>query len=589
MKIALLALNAKFIHTNLAVHSLKRYYDTYKKNTITELEVKEFTINNDLDQVLRSLAKGQYDCVFASAYIWNIHQLDQLFEDYKKLFPDAKVIFGGPEVTYDPIKQLESKPYLDAIIFGEGEKIFLEVVEQIQELGFHEGIKRVPGTAYRTGAICVANEPMPPIEPLDLLPFPYENSQMFDNRIIYYESSRGCPYRCSYCLSSAVKGLRHLSFERVKEDMLWFLDRKVPQVKFVDRTFNALKTHALPILEFLIKNDNGITNFHFEITATQLDESYYQILKHSRPGLFQFEVGIQTTHEPTMHAIQRPMGFEKVKEACMRIMDIGGIHLHVDLIAGLPYETFERFLNSFDDVYSIGADQLQLGFLKILKGTPISDEIQKHKYQIRTHAPYEVLENRYISFQELSRLKDMEALLEYYDNSGKFKLSLKYLMKKANQKPSAFYMSMVEYFDKNAYFDSPIGTYRLYELLYDFHVHKYGESDLFKDVLKADYYYSNMKGDRELFNYNVWPNFNEWRLSLLKNADFVAEYLGIHDSIPPKQILKNVTFATFMYDIMSLISSDFKTCEQKNTVMVFDYSKPAHVTMRCVEDHWITP
>lgn len=588
MKIALVALNSKFIHTNLAIHSLKRYFDVYKKNTTCDIEVKEFTINNDLDLVLRTLIKGQYDCVFVSAYIWNIHQLDQLFENYKKIAPESLVIFGGPEVTYDPVKQLESKSHIDAVVFGEGEKIFLELVELIHEIGFDEGVRKVAGVAYRIDSICVANEPMAPIEPLDLLPFPYESPDIFDNRIVYYESSRGCPYSCSYCLSSAVKGLRHLSFERVKTDLQWFLDRKVAQVKFVDRTFNALKAHAIPILEFLIEHDNGVTNFHFEITATQLDERYYEILKHARAGLFQFEVGIQTTYEPTMHAIQRPMGFQQVKDACKHILEIGGIHLHVDLIAGLPYETFERFLMSFDDVYSIGADQLQLGFLKILKGTPISSEIQKHGYLIRSQAPYEVLANRYITFDELSKLKDIETLLEYYDNSGKFKLSIHYFMKKASLSPSAFYQNMVDYFHLNAYFDAPIGTYRLYEILYAYFVHQYGESDLFKDLLKADYYYANMKGDRELFVYPIWPNFNEWRLSLLKDEKFVAEYLDIHDSIQPKQILKNVTFVTFMYDIMSLVSSDFETCDKKLTVMVFDYSKASHVNMRRVEDHWIT-
>ena len=302
--------------------------------------------------------------------------------------------------------------------------------------GNNLGFEKTNGIAYRMNKLqssdIVINPAMQLIEPLDKIPFPYDTLETFENRIVYYESARGCPYSCSYCLSSASQGVRYLGFERVKSDLKFFMVNKLNQVKFVDRTFNSNKRHALPILEYLIENDNGITNFHFEITATLLDEDYFNVLKNARPGLFQFEIGIQTTYQPTMYAIHRPIDFHKLKLVCHKLIEMGGIHIHVDLIAGLPFETYARFLKSFDDVYEIGAEQLQLGFLKILKGTLLSQEISQHGYKIRAEAPFEVLCNNYISFDELSTLKDIETLIEYYPNSGKFKHALNYFMNKMN-------------------------------------------------------------------------------------------------------------------------------------------------------------
>jgi radical SAM superfamily enzyme len=346
----------------------------------------------------------------------------------------------------------------------------------------------------------------------------------------------------------------------------------VDQVKFVDRTFNTSKGHALEIFRYLIEKDNGITNFHFEITATLLDEDYFDVLKHARPGLFQFEVGIQTTHQPTMHAIQRPMSFSLLREKCLEILAMGNIHLHVDLIAGLPYETFERFLTSFDDVYQIGAHQLQLGFLKVLKGTAISRELDLHAYKVRHNAPYEVLSNKYIDFESLCVLKEMETLLEYYSNSGKFIHSMAFFMKKQNAKPSAFFIGLAEYFNKNGYFSSPVGTYRLYEILYGYYVETFEESDLFKDLLKVDYYFANLKGQRALFNYEDMPNFNAKRLELLGTEHFQKNVLMLKERQSAKQILKNVEFITLKYDIMALIQNDYEQVVEMANVIMFDYT-----------------
>ncbi len=572
MKVLLMSLNSKFIHTNLAIRSIKKYYETYHKSPDVVLEVKEYTINNDMDSVLRDVSKGEYTHIFASAYIWNIESLSLLFSNFSKINQTTKIIFGGPEVTYNAGEQLERHPFLDAVIIGEGEQSFGELLENMVKYGDALGLGRTRGIAYRTcrnlGAEIVINDPMPLIEPLDRIPFPYDALKSFENRIIYYESTRGCPYSCSYCLSSASLGVRYLSLERVKSDLTVFLQNNVSQVKFVDRTFNAKKSHALPILEFLIKNDNGITNFHFEITGTLLDEDYLCVLKNARPGLFQFEIGVQTTYQPTMYAIHRPIEFDKLKHICRALIEMGGIHIHLDLIAGLPFETFKRFLKSFDDVYDIGAEQLQLGFLKILKGTLLSQEISQHGYKIRSQAPFEVLSNNYMSFEELSKLKDIEMLIEYYPNSGKFKHSLVFFMNKMTLLPSDFFMKMSQYFNQNDYFSSPIGTYRLYEILCEYYFSIYGESDLFKDLLKVDYYYARLKGQRALFNYVEIPNFNNRRIDILKDLDFVTLHFGDQSKEIGKHLLKNVAFITLNYDIIALIKNGYKDVDMQPQLSV---------------------
>ena len=474
-------------------------------------------------------------------------------------------------MSFDPIQQLAHKTYLDAVIYGEGEKVFSDLVMHIQNHTFEAACAITQGVAYKTESDIKMNPPMPLINPLDKIPFSYDANTPLENKIIYYESSRGCPYSCSYCLSSASEGVRYLSFERVKEDLLFFLSAKVPQVKFVDRTFNAHKKHALPILEFLIENDNGITNFHFEITATLLDDAYFDVLKQARPGLFQFEVGIQTTHQPTMHAIHRPIAFERLKANCLKLLEMGGIHLHVDLIAGLPYEDFQRFLQSFDDVFEIGAHQLQLGFLKIIKGTKLSETQALHGYTHHEEPPYEVLFNRYISFNELSQLKAIERLVEYYYNSGKFIHALKYFMKRQNRRPSYFFLEFALFFETHDYFSSAIGTYRLYELLYAYYASVYGEDDLFKDLLKVDYYGAHLKGQKPLFNYVELPNFNNKRFEWLKDDAFIEKYFYAEPMQSAKERLKKLEFITLNYDIMALIQSGYTEIKAETTVIMFDY------------------
>lgn len=579
-----MSLNSKYIHSNLAIAYLKKYYQSYHGDADITLITKEYTINNEMDEVLRDIVKGHYTHIFASVYIWNVSELNILFSNFRQINHTCKIIFGGPEVSFNPEQQLTSKTFLDAVIYGEGEKVFSELLVQMKNQTFESACAITRGVAYKTEVGNKINPPMPLINPLDHIPFPYDEVIHLDNRIIYYESSRGCPYSCSYCLSSASDGVRYLSIERVKEDLMFFLNANVPQVKFVDRTFNAHKKHALPILQFLIDNDNGITNFHFEITATLLDDTYFDVLKQARVGLFQFEVGIQTTHQPTMHAIHRPIAFERLKENCLRLLEMGGIHLHVDLIAGLPYESFDRFLQSFDDVFNIGAHQLQLGFLKIIKGTKLAETLEIHGYSKHQEPPYEVLFNQYISFEELSQLKAIERLVEYYSNSGKFTHALRYFMKRQDLRPSIFFMGFVDYFEANDYFSSAIGTYRLYELLYAYYASIYGDDDVFKDLLKVDYYGAHLKGQKPLFNYVELPNFNNKRFELLKDEVFIQKYFQSESMQSPKERLKKLEFITLNYDIIALIQSGYTEINAETTVIMFDYQ--SHDSAKMYKIDW---
>lgn len=587
MKILLMTLNSKFIHSNLAIKYIERYWRENHESeyNMIELDVKEYTINNDMDHILRDIHKGRYDAVFASAYIWNIDPLSIIFSNYKEINPKSLIIFGGPEVSYDPVDQLLKHDYLDGVICGEGEHSFSELLIQFSKEGVNLEGAFIKGMSTRSHPISAE---VIKIDDLDSIPFPYVDLKEYDNRIVYYESSRGCPYSCSYCLSAASRGVRYFSLERVFSDMNFFLEAKIPQVKFVDRTFNINKNHAMPIMEHLVIHDNGITNFHFEITADLLDEDYFKLISKARNGLFQFEIGIQSTNQPTTVAINRPISFDTLKEKTKTLIQTEKAHVHVDLIAGLPYESFERFLLSFDEVYEIGADQLQLGFLKLLKGTPLYNDRNRYNYLVRKEPPFEVLENTFISFDELTKLKEMEKLVEWFYNSKKFHHSINYFIKRSGMSPSTFFLEMATYFNMNGYFDAPISTYRLFEILYGYYSSRHDDVELFNDLLKYDYYASNLKGQRELFHYENLPNFNQNRLDVLKNEKFVKSFNADYLGLAPKQILKNVEFITLKYDIMALIQSNYRSTPKKLCIIMFDYAV-SNMTLHGFKSYKIKP
>lgn len=578
MKILLTTLNSKFIHSNLALHYMKACHEANKKNSknVIDLELKEYTINNDLDDVLWDLFKGHYDIIFVSAYIWNIEALDVLLTNLKKVQPKVKIILGGPEVTFDPSDQIIRKNYLDGIIIGEGEKTFLELIEVLSKSpSFFLSGEKLAGLIYKLNDLLVDGGKRPLIENLDDIPFPYSSLSDLNHRILYYETTRGCPYNCAYCLSSALKSVRYFSIERIKKDLKFFLDSNVPQVKFVDRTFNLNKEHALPILAYLLENDNGITNFHFETTASLLDEDYFDLIRRSRNGLFQFEIGVQSTNETTLQLVNRSISLEKLIRNTEKLLEIGVAHVHLDLIAGLPGEGYDRFLKSFDDVYKIGADHLQVGFLKLLKGTPLYQEREKYGYIVRNQAPYEVLSNASITFEELSKLKEIEKLVESYHNSGKFKQSLLFLMQTQFERPSQMFEMMQQYWHINNYYDAPVSGYKLYEVVYDFYsslknVHE-EQREIFKDLLKLDYYVSKMKGQKPLFAYSQDEKFNAKRLHLLKNTEWLSQNAAHYVSHSAKQILKNVEFVFFQYDIIAMIESGYQKVRKEGTIIMIDF------------------
>ena len=428
-KILLVALNAKYIHTNPAIHSLNSYAKKYKEN----LDLEEFTINNHLDDIIETIYKKRPYMIGFSCYIWNIDMITRIIPELKKVMPDVKIWFGGPEVSYNPIEYLNKYKELDGLVIGEGEQTFLELLNYyIEEWG---ELSEIKGIAYKETAHLDNKKGFEGVKvteqrkasQLNDLPFLYENIDEFKNRIIYYESSKGCPFSCSYCLSSVDRKVRLRDLDLVKKELKIFLEHEVAQVKFIDRTFNCNKKHAMAIWEFIKENDNGITNFHFEISADLLSEEELELLRSMRPGQVQFEIGIQSTNSRTLKAINRQMDLEKLASNVEVIRKEHNIHQHLDLIAGLPYEDYKSFAKSFNDVYAMKPNQLQLGFLKILKGSPIERDSEVYSIVYQEIPPYEVLFTKWLSYDELIKLKGISKMIEVYYNSDQFNYSMDYL------------------------------------------------------------------------------------------------------------------------------------------------------------------
>ena len=419
MKIILTAVNAKYIHSNLAVYTLQASAE--KAGVFPE--IREFTINQSKDSMLRSLFLARADVVCVSCYIWNISIVEDLITEYHKISPKTKIWLGGPEVSYHAEEMLEQYPFLAGIMKGEGEVTFREIAVyyQNQENGMEgKTLEEIHGITYRDADGAVKSNPWRPVMDLSEVDFPYANLKKFENRIIYYESSRGCPFSCSYCLSSIDKRLRFRNLDLVKKELAFFLEQKVPQVKFVDRTFNCKKDHAMAIWKFIAEHDNGVTNFHFEIAADLITEEELELLNTLRPGLVQLEIGVQSTNERTIKEIRRTMKFSEVARIVSEVRSGGNIHQHLDLIAGLPYEDMESFHRSFNDVYALRPQQLQLGFLKVLKGSYMEEKAVEYQLVFQERPPFEVLSTKWLSYEDVIRLKGIEEMVEVHYNSGQF-------------------------------------------------------------------------------------------------------------------------------------------------------------------------
>ena len=461
MKILLTACNAKYIHSNLAVYDLQAYASEYTDYVI----LKEYTINQQKDDIMRDIYLEHPDVVCVSCYIWNISFVKELMADLAKILPDADFWAGGPEVSYDAEKFLSENPEFTGVMVGEGEETFQELSGYYVKKN-PEKLENITGICYRDGEKIIHNG-WRQIMDLSSIPFIYKDLSEFKNRIIYYESSRGCPFSCSYCLSSVDKKLRFRDIEMVKKELQFFIDHKVPQVKFVDRTFNCKHDHAMAIWKYINDHDNGVTNFHFEISADLLREEELQEMSTMRPGLIQLEIGVQSTNPDTIKAIHRTMDFEKLKGIVDRIHSFGNIHQHLDLIAGLPYEDYDSFRNSFNDVYALKPQQLQLGFLKVLKGSHMMEMCREYGIVYKNREPYEVLSTKWLDYGHVLKLKNVENMVEVYYNSGQFQKTLEYA---ESFFPDAFsiYEGLGIFYMEKGYGDVSHTRMRRYEILLEY-------------------------------------------------------------------------------------------------------------------------
>lgn len=471
MKILLTAINAKYIHSNLAVYSLQAYAEAQGH----KIERAEYTINNQLDDILEKIYCQKPDVLIFSCYIWNIEYVRELAAEFHKLRPEVPIWVGGPEVSFETERFLKENPAITGIMMGEGERTLTELCTSFEQ---ESSLEKIDGISYRRGDGTVAVQPLHSLLPMDELPFCYANLQDFEHRIIYYESSRGCPFSCSYCLSSVDKKLRFRSLPLVYRELQFFIDAKVPQVKFVDRTFNCRHEHAMGIWNYIKEHDNGITNFHFEISADLLREDELELISDMRPGLIQLEIGVQSTNGATIREIHRTMRLEDVYRAVNRVKAGKNIHQHLDLIAGLPYEDYDTFHRSFNDVYRMKPDQLQLGFLKVLKGSLMEKEAEKYGIMHKEKEPYEVLSTNWLSYKEVLRLKMVESMVEVYYNSGQFQNTLEYLVPQFAD-AFTFYEKLGAFYEKKGYSEISHSRMRRYEILLEF---LREETDLDADV-----------------------------------------------------------------------------------------------------------
>lgn len=464
LKILLAACNAKYIHSNLAVYNLKSCSGEYSPNVV----IKEYTINQIQDDILKDIYLEQPDVICFSCYIWNISFVKELVPDLKKILPHVDFWAGGPEVSYDAVEFLKKNPAFFGVMVGEGEETFHELAGYYIERK-PENLKEIRGVAFHdeTKVPDIAHTGWRELMDLSKVPFAYSNLTEFKNRIIYYESSRGCPFSCSYCLSSIDKKLRFRDIELVKKELQFFIDNKVPQVKFVDRTFNCKHDHAMAIWRYITEHDNGITNFHFEISADLLREEELALMKTMRPGLIQLEIGVQSTNPQTIKAIRRTMDFEKLKGIVDQIHSFGNIHQHLDLIAGLPYEGYESFHKSFCDVYALRPEQFQLGFLKVLKGSHMMEMTGEYQILYKDREPYEVLSTTWLTYGEILGLKMVESMVEVYYNSGQFKHTLVFL-EQYFEDPFRMYEALGRFYEKKGYSEISHSRMRRYEILMEF-------------------------------------------------------------------------------------------------------------------------
>ena len=653
MRFLLCGINAKYIHSNLAIFSLKAYADR-KKIPGAEIILKEYTINNYVEDILQDLYEEKADVVIFSCYIWNISFVRELAAELKKVSPDVKIWAGGPEVSYAANKFLMENPAFDLIMQGEGEEVFSElicltveekcrikdvykqseskkvlsgIVEKRYSIERKQAVKeekdiedkhfagednvyptnyidmsklqKLQGIAVRDflgeaalgnaesnigNKTKIINTGFATLMDMDTIPFVYEDFHLFEHKILYYETSRGCPFCCSYCLSSVDKTVRFRSLPIVKKELDAFLEAKVPQVKFVDRTFNCNRQRAIDIWSYLVEHDNGITNFHFEISSDLLGEEELELFAKMRPGLIQLEIGVQSTNGETVDAIHRHMDLEKLFHYVDRVHALGNIHQHLDLIAGLPYENYERFGVSFDDLYAHKPDQLQLGFLKVLKGTMMEEEVKKYSILYRNQPPYEVLGTKWLSYDEIILLKGVEELVELYYNSGQYTLTLKYAVP-FFESPFRFYEMFSAWYRGKGYHKLNHNRLEKYNILREFlreHIDE-NEWDTLDEIMLYDMYLrENVKG-RPAWAKDTAQYKKEWKALYREQGEKLFPedvQAGIYDS---KRAANQSHIEVFEINIKKFEQSG--QVEKKQVFCLFDYSRrnPLNRAARTVE------
>lgn len=560
MKILLVAINAKYIHSNLAVYNLAAYAKEYEK----EIEIVEFTINQYEEYISEEIYKKKPDLIAFSCYIWNFTYVRELVGDLNKLLPNVPIWLGGPEVSFDTQELLEQFPQIKGVMIGEGEKTFYELASCYIKKNID--LKSIRGLIYRNDSNSIETNPPREMMNMDDIPFCYTNLDKFENKIIYYETSRGCPFSCSYCLSSIDKRVRFRSVDLVKEELSHFIDNRIPQVKFVDRTFNCNAKHSREIWRYILEHDNGITNFHFEIAADLLKDEDLEIMSKMRPGLIQLEIGVQSTNVTTIGEINRAMDFYMLKDVVEKINQMGNIHQHLDLIAGLPFEGYESFKNSFNDVYSLRPEQLQLGFLKVLKGSYMHEMADEYGIVYRTNPVYEVLYTKWLNHDELLRIKKVEEMVELYYNSRQFTNTVE-VIADLFESPFSFYQMLGDFYEERGYLGVSQSRMTRYDILLEFAA-KYDENNIhrYKELLLYDLYLRENLKSRPSWA----PDLTKYK-EIIKNFYFKEDeernYLANYEGFNHKQISK-------MTHIEVLSGSVAKSANQEHKVMVlFDYNR----------------
>lgn len=599
MKFLLVAINAKYIHSNLGIYSLKAYAEKELRKkkkaalagtgklvssvaeagaqgaeweadgaVVTEtqsvagvssgqvqVEIAEYTINHQMDQILQDIYRRKPDVIGFSCYIWNIQYIRPFLKDIPKVLPDVKIWMGGPEVYYRAESFLKEEPTVTGVMVGEGEATLAELAEVYGEAeaagkagigSYHMDthLEQVRGIVFRKTSGEILRTLMRPLLPMDEIPFSYNNLEGMEHRIIYYESSRGCPYSCSYCLSSIDKTVRFRSLDLVMKELDYFLERKVPQVKFVDRTFNCKKSHALAIWRYLLEHDNGVTNFHFEISADLIDEEELEVMEQMRPGLIQLEIGVQTTNPDTITEIRRKMNLDRLKQVVDKINSFHNIHQHLDLIVGLPYENYERFCQSFDDVYWMRPEQLQLGFLKVLTGSYMAEKTQDYGLLYHQEPPYEVLATKWLDYGQVLRLKAVEDMVEVHYNSGQYTETLRE-MEQHWASPYAMFEALADYYERLGYTGIAINRLTRYEILFGFLRETEPEkTERYRDLLTYDLYLRENIKSRPAFLRDESP-WKTLRREFFQGEEKEPKYLKGYEGYDSRQMAKMAHLEVF--------------------------------------------